>query len=92
MVDIEYNEKEIKVSEIMKIIEKLGYILKRREDLKDKEEVFRVEKKLKLELIKLKIVIVLFFIFMYILMSYMFGLLFLNIFNLEMNIVNYVLI
>jgi len=43
MADIEYNEKEIKASEIMKIIEKLGYTPKRREDLKDKrfEEVDR---------------------------------------------------
>lgn len=44
MADIEYDEKEIKASEIMKIIEKLGYIPKRREDLKDKEEIIRAEK------------------------------------------------
>ena len=44
MADIEYDEKEIKASEIMKIIEKLGYTPKRREDLKDKEEALRAEK------------------------------------------------
>lgn len=47
MADIEYNEKEIKASEIMKIIEKLGYTPKRREDLKDKEEAIKAEKKIK---------------------------------------------
>ena len=91
MADIEYNEKEIKASEIMKIIEKLGYTPKRREDLKDKEEALRAEKKLKLELTKSKIVIVLSFILMYISMSHMFGLPLLNMLNPEMNVVNYVL-
>ena len=74
MADIEYNEKEIKASEIMKIIEKLGYTPKRREDLKDKEEAIRAEKKLKSELTKSKIAIVLSLILMYISMSHMFGL------------------
>ena len=74
MADIEYDEKEIKASEIMKIIEKLGYTPKRREDLKDKEEALRAEKKLKSELTKSKIVIVLSLILMYISMSHMFGL------------------
>ena len=74
MADIEYDEKEIKASEIMKIIEKLGYTPKRREDLKDKEEAIKAEKKLKSELTKSKIVIVLSFILMYISMSHMFGL------------------
>lgn len=74
MADIEYDEKEIKASEIMKIIEKLGYTPKRREDLKDKEEALRAEKKLKLELTKSKIAVVLSLILMYISMSHMFGL------------------
>ena len=74
MADIEYDEKEIKASEIMKIIEKLGYTPKRREDLKDKEEALRAEKKLKSELTKSKIAIVLSLILMYISMSHMFGL------------------
>ena len=74
MADIEYDEKEIKASEIMKIIEKLGYTPKRREDLKDKEETLRAEKKLKSELTKSKIAIVLSLILMYISMSHMFGL------------------
>ena len=74
MADIEYDEKEIKASEIMKIIEKLGYTPKRREDLKDKEEAIRAEKKLKSELTKSKIAIVLSLILMYISMSHMFGL------------------
>ena len=58
----------------MKIIEKLGYTPKRREDLKDKEEALRAEKKLKSELTKSKIAIVLSLILMYISMSHMFGL------------------
>ena len=74
MADIEYDEKEIKASEIMKIIEKLGYTPKRREDLKDKEEALRAEKMLKSELTKSKIAIVLSLILMYISMSHMFGL------------------
>ena len=74
MADIEYDEKEIRASEIMKIIEKLGYTPKRREDLKDKEEALRAEKKLKSELTKSKIAIVLSLILMYISMSHMFGL------------------
>jgi len=74
MADIEYDEKEIKASEIMKIIEKLGYTPKRREDLKDKEEALRAEKKIKSELTKSKIAIVLSLILMYISMSHMFGL------------------
>ena len=74
MADKEYDEKEIKASEIMKIIEKLGYTPKRREDLKDKEEALRAEKKLKSELTKSKIAIVLSLILMYISMSHMFGL------------------
>ena len=56
MADIEYNEKEIKASEIMKIIEKLGYTPKRREDLKDKEEAIRAEKKLKFYEDELKLI------------------------------------
>ena len=92
MADIEYDEKEIKASEIMKIIEKLGYTPKRREDLKDKEEAIRAEKKLKVELTKSKIVIILSFILMYISMSHMFGLPLPNILNPEINTVNYVLI
>ncbi len=74
MADIEYNEKEIKASEIMKIIEKLGYTPKRREDLKDKEEAIKAEKKLKIELTKSKIAIILSLILMYISMSHMLGL------------------
>ena len=92
MADIEYNEKEIKASEIMKIIEKLGYTPKRREDLKDKEEAIKTEKKLKSELTKSKIVIVLSFILMYISMSHMFGLPVPHIIYPVDNIVNYVVI
>jgi len=90
MADIEYNEKEIKASEIMKIIEKLGYTPKRREDLKDKEEALRAEKNLKSELTKSKIVIVLSLILMYISMSHMFGLPVPHIIYPVDNIANYV--
>lgn len=92
MADIEYNEKEIKASEIMKIIEKLGYTPKRREDLKDKEEAIKTEKKLKSELTKSKIVIILSFILMYISMSHMLGLPVPHIIYPVNNIVNYVVI
>ena len=90
MADIEYNEKEIKASEIMKIIEKLGYTPKRREDLKDKEEAIKTEKKLKSELTKSKIAIVLSLILMYISMSHMFGLPVPHIIYPVDNIANYV--
>ena len=92
MADIEYDEKEIKASEIMKIIEKLGYTPKRREDLKDKEEALRAEKKLKSELTKSKIAIVLSLILMYISMSHMFGLPVPNIIYPVDHIFNYVAI
>ena len=91
MADIEYDEKEIKASEIMKIIEKLGYTPKRREDLKDKEEALRAEKKLKLELTKSKIVIVLSFVLMYISMGSMLNLALPNIIEPTINIRNYVI-
>lgn len=91
MADIEYDEKEIKASEIMKIIEKLGYTPKRREDLKDKEEALRAEKKLKLELTKSKIVIVLSFVLMYISMGPMLNLTLPNIIEPTINIRNYVI-
>jgi len=92
MADIEYDEKEIKASEIMKIIEKLGYIPKRREDLKDKEEIIRAEKKLKNELTKSKVVIALSFVIMYISMGQMVGLPLPNIINPISYIKNYVFI
>ena len=92
MADIEYDEKEIKASEIVKIIEKLGYTPKRREDLKDKEEALRAEKKLKNELTKSKIVIVLSFIIMYISMGQMLGLPLPNIINPVSYVGNFVLI
>lgn len=91
MADIEYDEKEIKASEIIKIIEKLGYTPKRREDLKDKEEALRAEKKLKLELTKSKIVIVLSFVLMYISMGSMLNLALPNIIEPTINIRNYVI-
>ena len=90
MADIEYDEKEIKASEIMKIIEKLGYTPKRREDLKDKEEAIRAEKKLKSELTKSKIAIILSLILMYISMSHMLGLPVPHIIYPVDNIANYV--
>ena len=90
MAGIEYNEKEIKASEIMKIIEKLGYTPKRREDLKDKEEAIKAEKKLKIELTKSKIAIILSLILMYISMSHMLGLPVPHIIYPVDNIANYV--
>jgi len=76
----------------MKIIEKLGYTPKRREDLKDKEEAIRAEKKLKSELTKSKIAIVLSLILMYISMSHMFGLPVPHIIYPVDHIFNYVII
>lgn len=92
MADIEYDEKEIKASEIMKIIEKLGYTPKRREDLKNKEEAIRAEKKLKLELTKSKIVIALSFVLMYISMGPMLNLTLPNIIEPTIHIKNYVIV
>ena len=92
MADIEYDEKEIKASEIMKIIEKLGYTPKKREDLKNKEEAIRAEKKLKLELTKSKIVIALSFVLMYISMGPMLNLTLPNIIEPTIHIKNYVIV
>ena len=73
MANIDYNEKEIKASEIMETIEKLGYTPRKKEDLKEKDESIKNEKKLKMELLKSKIVIVLSFFIMYISMGHMLG-------------------
>lgn len=91
MADIDYNESEIKASEITKIIEKLGYIPKKREDLREKEENIKAEKKLKNELAKTKIVVLLSFILMYISMSHMFSMPLPSFLNPEIKILNYVL-
>ena len=91
MDDIDYNESEIKASEITKIIEKLGYIPKKREDLREKEENIKAEKKLKNELAKTKIVVLLSFILMYISMSHMFSMPLPSFLNPEIKILNYVL-
>ena len=50
MANIDYDEKEIKASEIMETIEKLGYTPRKKEDLKEKDESIKNEKKLKMEL------------------------------------------
>ena len=91
MADIDYNESEIKASEITKIIEKLGYIPKKREDLREKEENIKAEKKVKNELAKTKIVVLLSFILMYISMSHMFSMPLPSFLNPEIKILNYVL-
>ena len=91
MADIDYNESEIKASEITKIIEKLGYIPKKREDLREKEENIKAEKKLKNELAKTKIVVLLSFVLMYISMSHMFSMPLPSFLNPEIKILNYVL-
>lgn len=90
MANIDYNEKEIKASEIMETIEKLGYTPRKKEDLKEKDESIKNEKKLKMELLKSKIVIVLSFFIMYISMGHMLGVPLPKIFNPMINPNNFV--
>ena len=92
MANIDYNESEIKASEIMKIIEKLGYESKKREDLREKEENIKAERELKNKLLKTKIVIILSILLMYISMGSMFSMPLPNFLNPEINILNYILI
>ena len=90
MANIDYNEKEIKASEIMETIEKLGYTPRKKEDLKEKDESIKNEKKLKMELLKSKIVIVLSFFIMYISMGHMLGIPLPKIFDPMINPNNFV--
>ena len=90
MANIDYNEKEIKASEIMETIEKLGYTPRKKEDLKEKDESIKNEKKLKMELLKSKIVIVLSFFIMYISMGHMLGVPLPKIFDPMINPNNFV--
>lgn len=90
MANIDYDEKEIKASEIMETIEKLGYTPRKKEDLKEKDESIKNEKKLKMELLKSKIVIVLSFFIMYISMGHMLGVPLPKIFNPMINPNNFV--
>lgn len=87
MGSISYDEKEIKLSEILKIIEKLGYIPLKKEDLKNEESL---TKKLEKELLKSKIIIFISFIVMYISMGHMFGLKLPNIILPDRNIFNFI--
>ena len=90
MANIDYDEKEIKASEIMETIEKLGYTPRKKEDLKEKDESIKNEKKLKMELLKSKIVIVLSFFIMYISMGHMLGVPLPKIFDPMINPNNFV--
>ena len=90
MANIDYDEKEIKASEIMETIEKLGYTPRKKEDLKEKDESVKNEKKLKMELLKSKIVIVLSFFIMYISMGHMLGVPLPKIFDPMINSNNFV--
>ncbi|WP_022820187.1 heavy metal translocating P-type ATPase [Fusobacterium russii] len=87
MGNISYDESQIKLSEILKIIEKLGYEPKKREDLKADEKA--LEKKLKQELRKSQIIIVISIIVMYISMGYMVGLPVPKIVSPEYNAINF---
>lgn len=90
MANIDYDEKEIKASEIMETIEKLGYTPRKKEDLKERDESIKNEKKLKMELLKSKIVIVLSFFIMYISMGHMLGVPLPKIFDPMINPNNFV--
>lgn len=90
MANIDYDEKEIKASEIMETIEKLGFTPRKKEDLKEKDESIKNEKKLKMELLKSKIVIVLSFFIMYISMGHMLGVPLPKIFDPMINPNNFV--
>ncbi|MDO4690635.1 MAG: heavy metal translocating P-type ATPase [Fusobacterium sp.] len=87
MGNISYDEGQIKLSEIIKIIEKLGYEPKRKEDLKPDEKV--LEKRLKKELRKSQIIIIISIIVMYISMGHMVGLPIPTIISPEYNAINF---
>lgn len=87
MGNISYDESKIKLSEILKIIEKLGYEPKKREDVKQEDGA--LEKKLKQDLRKSQIIIILSLIVMYISMGHMIGLPIPNILSPEKNAINF---
>lgn len=70
---INYNEAEIKIEEILKIIEKLGYVPTKKENLKIEFERKKIDLELKKQLKDSKIVIILSLIVMYLSMGYMIG-------------------
>lgn len=88
MGSINYDESKIKLSEILKIIEKLGYEPKRKEDIKQGDE--SSQKKLKIELRKSQIIIALSLIVMYISMGHMIGLPIPSIVSADKNVMNFV--
>lgn len=70
---VEYDDKEIKLLEIFKIIEKLGFTPTKKEELKKENEENKIEKALKIELRSSKLVIGISFFVMYLSMGYMMG-------------------
>ncbi|MBQ3438241.1 MAG: cadmium-translocating P-type ATPase [Fusobacterium sp.] len=88
MGNIIYDERQIKLSEIIKIIEKLGYEPKKREDIK--EDSIELKKKIKKELRNSQLIIVLSMIVIYISMGHMLGLPIPRIVSPEVNTFNFV--
>ena len=87
MGSISYDENQIKFSEILKIIEKLGYEPKKKENLKQNDNT--TQKKLQKELIKSQIIIFLSLAVMYISMGHMLGLPIPKVISPENNAINF---
>lgn len=85
---ISYDEKKIKLSEIFKIIEKLGYNPSKIKNLEEEEK--EKQKKAKIEIRKIEIVIALSLLEMYVAMGTMIGLPLPRFFSPENNVLNFV--
>lgn len=86
--NISYDESQIKLSEIINIIKKLGYEPKKKEEIKEEENL--TQKKIKQELKKSQIIVFLSLIVMYVSMGHMMGLYLPKIISPEVNILNFV--
>lgn len=85
--NISYNESQIKLSEIMSIIKKLGFEPKKKEEAKEDENL--IQKNLKLELMKSQLIVFLSMIVMYVSMGHMIGLPMPKIISPETNFLNF---
>lgn len=86
--NISYDESQIKLSEIINIIKKLGYEPKKKEEIKEDENL--TQKKIKQELRRSQIIVFLSLIVMYVSMGHMMGLYLPKIISPEVNILNFV--
>ncbi len=84
---VEYDEKSIKIDEIFKIIEKLGFSPTKKEDLDLNNEKNKVDENLKKQLKNSKVVIILSSIVMYLSMGSMMGIYIPNFINPRQNLI-----